>query len=85
MNEEMRDDGRYNGYVPALACPGHGGPAKPQITATTLVGRAVDLLQRHCHPEGLSDHDALTELYGIFDGPDYREVHGKFHAFKGEN
>jgi hypothetical protein len=23
---EMREDGRYSGYVPALACPGHGGP-----------------------------------------------------------
>lgn len=21
-----REDGRYSGYVPALACPGHGGP-----------------------------------------------------------
>lgn len=25
-NERMRCDGRYNGYVPALACPSHGGP-----------------------------------------------------------
>lgn len=24
--ELKRMDGRYNGYVPALACPGHGGP-----------------------------------------------------------
>jgi hypothetical protein len=24
--EEMRLDGRYNGYVPGLACYGHGGP-----------------------------------------------------------
>jgi hypothetical protein len=23
---EYRDDGRYPGYVPALACPVHGGP-----------------------------------------------------------
>lgn len=23
---EWRADGRYAGYVPALACPGHGGP-----------------------------------------------------------
>ena len=22
----MRDDGRYDGYVPGLACPCHGGP-----------------------------------------------------------
>lgn len=25
--EMMRFDGRYNGYVPGLACPGHGGSA----------------------------------------------------------
>ena len=24
---EYRDDGRYAGYVPALACPMHGGPS----------------------------------------------------------
>lgn len=24
--EEMRHDGRYNGYVPGLACECHGGP-----------------------------------------------------------
>ncbi len=24
--ELRRMDGRYNGYVPGLACPGHGGP-----------------------------------------------------------
>lgn len=26
INEMQRDDLRYNGYVPALACIGHGGP-----------------------------------------------------------
>lgn len=26
--ELKRLDGRYNGYVPGLACPGHGGPTK---------------------------------------------------------
>ncbi len=25
-NEMMRLDGKYNGYVPGLACPIHGGP-----------------------------------------------------------
>jgi hypothetical protein len=24
---EYREDGRYAGYVPALACPAHGGPS----------------------------------------------------------
>lgn len=37
-----------------------------------LVERAVSVLQRHAPPDGLSDHDALTEFYGIFDGPEYR-------------
>ena len=27
--EVVRFDGKYNGYVPALACPGHGGPKEP--------------------------------------------------------
>lgn len=27
--EMMRMDGRYNGYVPGLACEGHGGPKMP--------------------------------------------------------
>lgn len=26
--EMQRTDGRYNGYVPGLACVGHGGPEK---------------------------------------------------------
>lgn len=26
-----RTDGRYAGYVPYLACPGHGGPKAPYI------------------------------------------------------
>ena len=27
--ELKRMDGKYDGYVPGLACPGHGGPSKP--------------------------------------------------------
>lgn len=37
-----------------------------------LIARAIDVLQRHAPPKGLSDHDAMTELYLIFDGPDCR-------------
>lgn len=29
--EIRRCDGKYSGYVPALACPGHGGPSCPGI------------------------------------------------------
>lgn len=39
-----------------------------------LVEKAVAVLQRHALPNGLSDHDALSELYSIFDGPEYREA-----------
>jgi hypothetical protein len=28
--EKMRDDGKYAGYVPGLACPIHGGPERQQ-------------------------------------------------------
>jgi hypothetical protein len=27
--ERCRSDGRYNGHVPGLACPAHGGPEAP--------------------------------------------------------
>ena len=26
MGQMQRTDGKYDGYVPGLACPGHGGP-----------------------------------------------------------
>ena len=39
-----------------------------------LIQQAVDVLQRHAPPDGLSDHDAMSEFYGIFDGPDYRKA-----------
>lgn len=28
---QYRDDGRYPGYVPGLACPAHGGPTLPEV------------------------------------------------------
>lgn len=31
--EMMREDGRYNGYVPGLACEGHGGPKAPYVAS----------------------------------------------------
>lgn len=40
----------------------------------SLVERAVEVLKRHVLPDGISDHDALNKLYGIFDGPKYRAV-----------
>jgi hypothetical protein len=48
--------------------------AKGEYGYRGLVEKAVSVLQRHIVPDGLSDHDALTELYGIFDGPEYRAL-----------
>ena len=31
----VRDDGKYDGYVPDLACPRHGGPKKDEPRAFT--------------------------------------------------
>lgn len=46
--------------------------AAAPVTWKTLADKAVAVLGRHIEPGGIGDKDALTELYGIFDGPDYR-------------
>lgn len=33
--EIYRNDGKYAGYVPGLACPSHGGPPKPVQSCAT--------------------------------------------------
>lgn len=38
----------------------------------SLADKAIAVLNRHIVPGGISDKDALSELYGIVDGPDYR-------------
>lgn len=37
-----------------------------------LADKAIAVLCRHIVPDGISDKEALSELYGIFDGPEYR-------------
>jgi hypothetical protein len=37
-----------------------------------LIAQAVRVLIEHAPPDGLTDHEAMTRFYGIFDGPDYR-------------
>jgi len=37
--EVRRTDGKYAGYVPALACPSHGGPDKPAVHAAETQAR----------------------------------------------
>mgnify|MGYP001559346003 CR=1 FL=1 len=42
-----------------------------------LIDKCVAVLQRHIVPDGISDHDALSELYGLLDGPEYRALKRK--------
>lgn len=42
-----------------------------------LADAAIAVLQRHIPPDGISDHEALNELYGIFDGSAYRAALAK--------
>lgn len=38
---EYRADGLYAGYVPALACPMHGGPNEAAVTDKSLAAEQV--------------------------------------------
>lgn len=63
--EYMRDDCRYNGYVPGLACPGHGGPSPKTYkdgSAWCAVTPAFVNLQES--PAGFGDtiHEAIRAL-----------------------
>lgn len=40
----------------------------------TIVNKAIEILQRHIVPDGISDSEAITELYGLLDGPELRAV-----------
>ena len=42
--------------------------------ARKLLEKCVAVLQRHIVPDGISDKDALSELYGLLDGPEYRAL-----------
>ncbi|UOD28742.1 hypothetical protein INH39_25375 [Massilia violaceinigra] len=64
------------------AAPAPGSIDTPGWKA--LVEQAIEVLNRHIAPDGISDKDALTELYGIFDGPAYRAVHIAQRAASGD-
>lgn len=38
----------------------------------SLADKAIGILQRNIVPDGISDHAAISELLGVFDGPEYR-------------
>jgi hypothetical protein len=40
----------------------------------SMCRKAVAILNTHIVPDGISDHEALNELYGIFDSDEYRST-----------
>lgn len=60
-------DNGYDGYVPGLACPGHGGPMKPEISKPVVVvpldqwRRLVELIgmERHANINPWPEIDAI--------------------------
>lgn len=38
----VRDDGKYDGYVPALACPAHGGPTQAEAASVAATAAASE-------------------------------------------
>jgi hypothetical protein len=48
-------------------------PAAPNPWKS-LADKAIDILQRNIVPDGISDHDAISELLEVFDGPEYRAI-----------
>lgn len=69
-NERMRTDGRYNGYVPGLACPAHGGPkSRVQRDGSAWCATFPDFVNLQESPAGFGDtpeaaRAALTKSTG---------------------
>ena len=57
-NEEQRLDGRYNGYVPGLACPAHGGPKTPNVQLDGPATEGSELASAACKRSPRSDGSA---------------------------
>lgn len=61
----MRDDGRYDGYVMGLACPGHGGPnVRVFKDGNAWVAVHPDFINLQESPAGFGDtaEEALENL-----------------------
>ena len=83
---DQRADGLTISDVRALCNMALRSPAVPEECVVvpgykSLVDKCVSVLQSHIVPDGISDKDALSELYGILDGPEYRAV---LHPYEGE-
>ena len=48
--------------------------AEPKDEFLRLVERAIGVLKRHSVSGGLSDHDAIDQMYLIFDGSECRQL-----------
>jgi hypothetical protein len=48
--------------------------AEPKDEFLRLVERAIVVLKQHAQSGGLSDHDAMDQMYDIFDGPKCRQL-----------
>lgn len=65
--EMMREDGRYNGYVPGLACPAHGGPrVRTFKDGSAWVAVKPDFTNLQESPAGFGDtvEEAIAQLEG---------------------
>jgi len=47
---------------------------EPKDEFLKMVERAIGVLQRHAPSGGLSDRQAMDQMYGIFDGPECRRI-----------
>ena len=66
-NELRRFDGRYSGYVPALACPGHGGPrVRAFVDESKWCAVKPDFINLQESPSGWGDtrEEAIKDLEG---------------------
>ena len=50
------------------------GPTAAAPELLELVQRARRILELHLSPDGISDAEAMDQMYGIFDGADFRRA-----------
>jgi hypothetical protein len=71
---EYAEDGKYAGYVPALACPGHGGPPSRVFKDGNMWCAVMpDFINLQESPAGFGETEALAreELSWAVRNPDY--------------
>jgi hypothetical protein len=63
--EVRRLDGRYNGYVPGLACVNHGGPEKPKPDPAAYIDIVFDGPPSHKAPGFVEVENAAGQSISI--------------------